>query len=107
MIGFLMTDIYLEHYGKKGMRWGYRKERNLQSLKRVGAGKGSAADKINASSQLSLANYIRGGGLKGASRRKAQRLEEVKERTLRGEATTMDFLREIGSRKFSDLVIDD
>ena len=48
-----MTDIYLEHYGKKGMRWGYRKERNLQSLKRVGAGKGSAADKINASSQLS------------------------------------------------------
>ena len=32
----------------------------------------------------------------GASRRKAQRLEEVKREPLRGEATTMDFLREIG-----------
>ena len=49
---------------------GIEKSEIFKSLKRVGAGKGSAADKINASSQLSLANYIRGGGLNGSLTKK-------------------------------------
>jgi hypothetical protein len=86
-------DEYLEHFGVKGMRWGVRRQRRLERLQRVGAGRGSGRDNaIVGLTEVSAVSLGRGGGLRGAARNRAAELQSRRDRIETGQATARDLL---------------
>lgn len=70
------VDDFLAHYGVKGMKWGKRKQRQADTLRRVGSGKSSTADKVRAVGGMSTMDVMRGGGsIKKAATKKADRIQ--------------------------------
>lgn len=94
---------YLSHYGRKGMKWGVRRERDLQSMRRVGEGKGSALDVHRSLGRIGQTEMIKDMGLKNAAKKKADIWEKRKKRILAGKATAKDLLLHIGTTRLSDL----
>lgn len=70
------TDDFLAHYGVKGMKWGVRKQRQADSLRRVSQGRGSKGDTAKAVAGMKTSEFVRGGGsFKKAAGKKADRIE--------------------------------
>lgn len=97
-------DDYLEHYGKKGMRWGIREGKKVTGYSRSGANRVSRNKaKINATVDLletPLGIYI--------PTRKLQKiagLQAQNDRIKRGETTVRDKLAIAGSTRISTLII--
>lgn len=93
------VDEFLEHFGKKGMKWGVRKEARLETTRRVAEGKGSIVDKYKVLNRNSALSVARNHGLKGAAAKQVQDMEALKSRVLAGKATTMDLLNTFGGTK--------
>lgn len=98
-----MIVDYVEHHGTKGMKWGVRRERRLNTLKRVADGQASGKDMLNAMSMIRGKEIVRSKGIKNAARKKVKKEEARKKRIEMGKATTIDLLRHIGSSRLSDL----
>ena len=99
----ISEDAYLSHYGVKGMRWGVRRQRKLDSLKRVAEGTGSLNDKIGALNNVSLYKLAKHKGFRKAVGAEVKRQEEMKARLEAGEAKASDILRMIGTTRLIDL----
>lgn len=90
-------EAFLEHYGKKGMKWGIRNERRLQRAKRVASGKGSKLDKVGfALTDTSTVSIGRHGSVKGAAKSRVRELQGRKRRMNRGTAGAKDILALLG-----------
>lgn len=96
-------DDVLEHFGKKGMKWGVRRQKDLDRITRVASGHGSKLDKINVGlTRVSSANVRKQKGLQGAAKVKVRELEVRKARILKGKATVGDLLAIHGGDRIVD-----
>lgn len=93
-----IDEYFLEHYGKKGMKWGVRQQNRLDSSRRVASGNARPGDKFAVAVYQSGASIVRSGGsLKRAAGRDVMKLEASKARIKKGEATTRDWLNKNGA----------
>jgi t-SNARE complex subunit (syntaxin) len=87
------VDEFIEHYGKKGMKWGQRNQKRLERANRVAGGtaskKEAAAFFLTDTSRYSVR---KNKGIKGAAASRARELQGRKDRILKGEATVKDIL---------------
>jgi hypothetical protein len=90
------SDEILEHYGKKGMKWGVRQQNRLDASKRVAEGTGTKEDRNLVLANQSVISLIRNKGVTGAAAKDAARLQLQKERIESGKATAIDLLNNIG-----------
>lgn len=98
------SETYLEHYGIKGMRWGVRRERRQQGLERAGIKGGPKISKVRAVARVGPVDLVKGRGITGGAARKAARVRGQMNRWDRGEATTLDTIKRIGSTRVQDLL---
>jgi hypothetical protein len=86
-------EVYLEHYGVLGMKWGVRKDRRLQRAERVASGKASRGERVRfALTDTSAASVRRNKGLEGAAANRARELSARKERIQAGKTTVRDII---------------
>ena len=86
-------EVYLEHYGKKGMKWGTRNQKRLDRANRVASGKASKGEKTAFFlTDTSRSSVKRNKGITGAAASRARELQGRKERIKKGQATAKDFL---------------
>lgn len=105
--GFSHSQIdekVIEHFGVAGMRWGVRRERRIQALRRAGKKGAPGISKVRSAGHLGPIDFLRGGGITGGSRRKAVRLANRASRVRQGKATTLDHLKNFGTAHVSDLI---
>lgn len=96
-------EVFLEHYGVKGMQWGVRRNRRANSLVKVGAGKGGKSEKVRAALTVGPIDLIKGRGLKGGAGRKGMRQLQRNARVKAGEASVSDKLKYYGGSKYQDI----
>ena len=105
-------STYLEHYGVKGMRWGVRRDRRINTLRKAGSGKAKFNEKARAYTNKPLLSpipllgpidLVAGRGFRGAARRKANRNALAYERIRTGESTVRDRLTQINNLKYQDV----
>lgn len=94
----------IEHFGVLGMHWGSRRERRIQAIRRAGKKGGPVVSKIRSASHLGPIDFIRGRGITGGSRRKAERLAARATRIRKGKETTLDHLKNFATVHMSDLI---
>lgn len=127
----LQEDVdFLEHYGKKGMKWGVRKaasakagakarsanserfgnrnndvaQKRLNQIRRVASGKGSAADKfIVGFAKVPMQDLIVGGGLRGGAQVNLDRSAKIQKKVKAGRARTTDKLLRVGGYDIREL----
>lgn len=97
------TDAFLAHFGVKGMKWGVRREKHLNSIKRTAEGYGSFKDKFVAVNSVSAIDLVRGKGFQGALRMKISELEDRKARTAEGKRIAGDLLSDLGLVGYANL----
>ncbi len=91
---------YLEHYGKKGMQWGKRNQRRLDTAKRVASGVATKGEKrAFYLTDTSRSSVKRNKGIEGAAASRARELQGRKDRIKKGEATVRDLLALKGGDK--------
>jgi hypothetical protein len=91
---------YLEHFGKKGMKWGKRNQSRLERANRVASGKASKGEKAAFYlTDTSRSSVKRNKGLEGAAASRVRELQGRKDRIKKGEATVKDFLALKGGDK--------
>lgn len=105
-------DEFLEHYGKKGMKWGVRKSRGIldsnqakrqkqaDRLKRVGNKNSNLRDKGVAALTTGTHHVVLAGGARKGAARKGQKLQEHIDRVEKGEVKVKDILRIAGSTSY-------
>ena len=100
-----MTDVdeFLAHYGVKGMKWGVRRDRRANNLVKVGAGRGSATDKLRAYAFTSPYDRVKGKGLRGGAARRGTRQLARNARVRAGESSAKDKLLFYGGSKHQDI----
>lgn len=92
------SENFVEHYGRKGMRWGIRKnyadkQSNLADrLDRVASGKATAADRLLVTPSKKIAA------------RQSEKIRDQVSRIERGEATVRDMLSIYGSMNIVDVI---
>ncbi len=99
----IIDEEYLEHFGKKGMKWGVRRQRRLDQMNRVAKGKGSRGDKVREALSISTSDLAKGRGLRGGVAVKAARVTARRDRIRSGKATAGDVLAHVGTTRLIDL----
>jgi hypothetical protein len=98
-------DAFFEHQGVKGMRWGVRRQRRVNTLLKVGSGKGTLGEKARAAWQVSTLDFIRGhGSLKKAANIRGTRQKLRNDRINKGEASVRDKIAFYGGTKYQDIL---
>lgn len=91
----LEEDVYLEHVGVKGMKWGTRrtewKQNQLESFRRVAEGKGSTPDKVYGHLRLNPYN-IGAFGLPKAAAKQLDRYGKYQEKAALGKYKVSEML---------------
>lgn len=93
----ITEEDYLEHYGVKGMKWGVRRQRRIDVLRRAGAKDSTISTRVRAATNLGVIDLAKGRGIRGGAARKATRLTDRRARIKAGEASVMDKLKHYGS----------
>lgn len=98
----LTLDEALVHFGVKGMRWGVRKnnqlDRRITRAKKVASGKANFREKATfVTTDTSQAALAKNRGVKGAARSRAAQLEARKARIDSGKNSVLDVLKDFGN----------
>ena len=107
MTNFESTDTYLEHFGKKGMRWGVRRDNRASNLKAVGkvGGKTTFGQKVRAYTQVGPITLSRSGGsFKKGAAIKGERSLALNKRVQSGKASAGDMINYYGGTRHADLI---
>lgn len=105
-----IVDDFFEHHGVRGMRWGVRRQRRVDLLKRAAkktgypSGIAKTRSMLGYGPKLGPIDLIKGRGLSGGFQRKSQRMQARLKRIKRGRATTMDQIHRVGSFRLSDAI---
>ena len=84
---------FLEHFGKKGMRWGVRNEVRLERAKAVASGTANKLETVRfASTDTSSRVIKRTGSVQAAAKLRESQLQARKDRVIAGKGTAKDFL---------------
>jgi hypothetical protein len=87
------------------MKWGVRKQRQLDAANRVASGNASTLQKVRFGASATTKELVTSGGsLKKIARARANTLEAQKKRIEQGKATTLDMLDRFGNTPILDLV---
>jgi hypothetical protein len=98
-------EDYLEHFGKKGMKWGVRRERRLRITKRVAEGNANKFTKaVAVAYTIPPHRLLTQHGLRGAAQLTVKNVSARRERVLKGEHTINDILVHLGTQSYSDIV---
>lgn len=97
----------LEHYGKKGMKWGVRKKglasqaiaAKTARLKSLDPKKANLAEKMH----VSGLQAIRAGGVNKAALKNRKKIIDRQTRVVEGKAKALEVLREVGSVSLLDI----
>jgi hypothetical protein len=104
--GFSDQEIdtyFLQHFGKKGMKWGVRRQRRTNALLNVAKGKGTKSEKVRAALTVNAYDLVRGRGLKGAAKIKGEAQRASQNRIKSGNAKVRDRIRQVGGTKYQDI----
>jgi len=89
----MTQEVVLTHHGVKGMKWGQRKQRQLDTYTRIASGHGKAHEKLRLSLNAHPIEIARGkGSVKKIAANRASVLEADKARIESGKATLRDKL---------------
>lgn len=80
----------LKHHGVKGMKWGVRKQKELDSFERVASGKAKTLERLRVAGSFSAVELAAAGGLRGAAASRAAGLRAQRERIESGKSTVLD-----------------
>lgn len=95
----------LKHFGVKGMKWGVRKQRELDRANRVAGGTASKGEKIGLLLNTSLGELaVNKGSLRRVAKGKAFILQAQKERIESGKVTVGDRIDRIMNDSYLNLV---
>lgn len=119
------VDDFLEHFGKKGMKWGQRHalaraakgpdrfgnrntasvQRRVDVVRRVANGKGSHADMLKAGLLYVPFPYTvsEGFSVSGGSKRLLQQNKRIQKKIVAGKKNTTDILNRIGGVDIREL----
>jgi hypothetical protein len=87
------VESFIEHFGKKGMKWGVRRQKRLARAQRVATGKSSKGETAAfLLTDTSRASVKRNKGVAGAAASRVRELKGRKERIQKGEAKVKDML---------------
>lgn len=96
----LQTDLFLEHYGVKGQRWGVRSTKRIQKrldrTKRVRDGSASTSDKVKTA-------YVQGVYTQKGAARVLKRGAKYQMKIVEGEKKTREMLLLAGGIRIRDL----
>lgn len=99
-------EVYLEHHGVKGMRWGKRgtkrEQKNIDMYKRVAEGKGSGKDALNVALRSSPFN-LGAEGLAGAAAKELNKGKRLQDKINAGEAKVTNILNVAAGVKIKNL----
>lgn len=104
------TEDVLEHYGKKGMKWGIRKEAELNRNMRVATGGGSRRDKFSVWAtasgieRLQARKALGKGSIQNVATMRMARLQAQKTRIENGQATVRDRFERVMLTPVVDLI---
>ncbi len=103
----LEIDNFFAHHGVRGQKWGIRRQRRIDLLKRAGK-KGNALAKTRAivgfGPHLGPIDFVKGRGLTGGFKRKAARMQARENRIKSGKATVGDQLHRFGGARLTDVI---
>lgn len=86
-------DDFFEHVGVKGMHWGVRKQKQLDTLNRISSGKGKTLETLRFKANVSMIELAANkGDFKKIASGRAAILSAQKNRIESGNATKMDKL---------------
>jgi len=93
-----LESLILEHHGVVGMKWGVRRERELEYHKSIAAGKGSRRQRLNYGMNVAKMHELvrHGGDIQKVAAARVTKLEAQKARYEAGNATVRDNLRNLG-----------
>jgi len=98
-------EDYLEHFGKKGMKWGVRREFRLNATKRVATGKSTKWDKVIVTTgAIPPHRLLTQHGLQGAAKLTLKNVSARRERVLSGKHTINDILVHLGTQNLGDIL---
>ncbi len=99
-----MTErIY--HFGVKGMKWGVRKQKQLDSYKRIASGKGKTLETLRLRANVNIIELARNkGSVKRIAAGRAAVLEAQKKRFETGTTTKRDKIDRAMNTPIIDLV---
>jgi hypothetical protein len=86
------VDVFLEHFGVLGMKWGVRRERRANRFAKVGRGAGNKSEKLRSYTDLGPIDFVKGRGLRGGAARKGYRLKNANKNIKAGKATVRNIL---------------
>lgn len=100
-----LREEALAHFGVKGMKWGVRKQKQLDHFNRIAAGKGSIGDTLKLSASATIPELIANkGSLKRIAAGRALVLEAQKKRIQSGKATKLDVMDRALNTPVIDLI---
>lgn len=98
-------ETYLEHFGKKGMKWGVRQARRTERHVKVGKGKGNIIDKSRVHLMANPGSLIKTMSFKKAAAQKGARMQRRNANIQSGKAKLFkDIIPSIGSSRYGDLL---
>ncbi len=97
---------YITHHGVKGMKWGHHKQKELDSLNRIAAGRGKVLETLRFKGNLSLIELAANkGDYKLIAAGRAAILEAQKNRIESGNATAADRMDRALNTPVIDLIL--
>jgi len=100
-----MTEDAVRHFGVKGMKWGVRKQKELDSLNRIAAGKGKTAETILLVANTGLPELLaRKGSPRKIAAGRAAILQAQKKRIESGDSTKLDRINRALNTSLIDLI---
>lgn len=98
------VEVFLEHFGIRGMKWGVRRQRRNQALARASRPGAGIATKLRALHEENIIDLVKGRGIRGGARIRRARLSGRIDRIKAGKGSARDIIVHFGSTRMQDLI---